>query len=125
MDVVERLDQVVHGVVGNRQGGGIDEPRHCFCLVVVPAANYDQAKTMPGFVNTPTLSIAYYTMNYLVKPFDNIHIRQAFSMAINKDIITQAIYKGLYVPTCHIVPQGMPGFNSNLTCPGGVSTADD
>src|SRR6266487_1621033 len=91
----------------------------------VPAANYDQAKTMPGFVNTPTLSIAYYTMNSLVKPFDNIHIRQAFSMAINRDVITQAIYKGLYVPTCHIVPQGMPGFNSNLTCPGGVSTAGD
>src|SRR6266566_8770221 len=91
----------------------------------VPAANYDQAKTSPGFVNTPTLSIGYYTMNYLVKPFDNIHIRQAFSMAINRDVIVQAIYKGLYVPTCHIVPQGMPGFNSNLTCPGGVSTAGD
>ena len=29
------------------------------------------------------------------------------------------------MPTCHIVPQGMPGFNSNLTCPGGVSTAGD
>jgi peptide/nickel transport system substrate-binding protein/oligopeptide transport system substrate-binding protein len=91
----------------------------------VPAANYDQAKTMPGFVNTPTLSIAYYAMNFLVKPFDNIHIREAFSMAVNRDIITQAIYKGLYVPTCHIVPQGMPGFSSNLTCPGGVSTSGD
>jgi oligopeptide transport system substrate-binding protein len=91
----------------------------------VPAANFDQAKTMPGFVNTPTLSIAYDTMNYLVKPFDNIHIRQAFSMAINRDVINQAIYKGLYVPSCHIVPQGMPGYNSSLTCPGGVSTAGD
>ncbi len=91
----------------------------------IPAANYEQAKAMPGFVNSPTLSIAYYAMNYLIKPFDNIHIREAFSMAINRDIIVQAIYKGLYVPTCHIVPQGMPGYNSNLTCPGGVSTAGD
>ncbi len=91
----------------------------------IPAANFDQAKTSPGFVNTPTLSIAYYTMNYLVKPFDNIHIRQAFAMAINRDVIVQAIYKGLYVPSCHIVPQGMPGYNSSLTCPGGVSTAGD
>jgi oligopeptide transport system substrate-binding protein len=91
----------------------------------IPAANFDTAKTMPGFVNTPTLSIDYLTMNYLVKPFDNIHIRQAFAMALNRDIINQAIYKGLFVPTCHIVPQGMPGYNPNLTCPGGVSTAGD
>ena len=91
----------------------------------IPSANYDQAKTMPGFSKTANLDIAYYAMNYLAKPFDNIHIRQAFAIALNKDVINQAIYKGQYIPTCHIVPSGMPGYNPNIQCPGGVTTAGD
>src|SRR6266487_4210067 len=91
----------------------------------IPSANYDQAKTSKEFVKTPSLSLGYYAMNYLAKPFDNIKIRQAFALAINKDLLNQAIYKGQYVPTCHIVPQGMPGYNPNLQCPGGVTTAGD
>jgi peptide/nickel transport system substrate-binding protein/oligopeptide transport system substrate-binding protein len=59
-------------------------------------------------------------MNYLVKPFDNIKIRQAFALAINKDEIVQAIYKGTAIPTNHIVPQGMPGYFAGLTGPAGV-----
>ena len=60
-------------------------------------------------------------MNYLVKPFDNIHIRQAFALAINKDLIIQSVYKNTYVPTNHIVPKGMPGYNPNLMAPDGVA----
>jgi peptide/nickel transport system substrate-binding protein/oligopeptide transport system substrate-binding protein len=59
-------------------------------------------------------------MNYLVKPFDNIKIRQAFALAINKDEIVQDIYKGTAIPTNHIVPQGMPGYFAALTGPDGV-----
>jgi peptide/nickel transport system substrate-binding protein/oligopeptide transport system substrate-binding protein len=58
-------------------------------------------------------------MNYLVKPFDNLHIRQAFALAVNKDEIAHAIWKDLYIPTNHIVPQGMPGYTPNLTGPDG------
>ncbi len=91
----------------------------------IPSANYDQAKTSKEFVKTPNLDIGYYAMNYLAKPFDSIKIRQAFAMALNKDLINQAVYKGQYVPTCHIVPQGMPGYNATLQCPGGVTTQGD
>jgi peptide/nickel transport system substrate-binding protein/oligopeptide transport system substrate-binding protein len=59
-------------------------------------------------------------MNYLVKPFDNIHIRQAFALALNKDQIAQFIYKGTVISTNHIIPQGAQGYNPSLTAPGGV-----
>jgi peptide/nickel transport system substrate-binding protein/oligopeptide transport system substrate-binding protein len=59
-------------------------------------------------------------MNYLVKPFDNIKIRQAFALALNKDEIAAHVYKGTKIPTNHIVPQGMPGYFSDLTAPNGV-----
>jgi peptide/nickel transport system substrate-binding protein/oligopeptide transport system substrate-binding protein len=60
-------------------------------------------------------------MNYLAKPFDNIHIRQAYALSANKDLILQSVYKNTYIPTNHIVPQGMPGYNPNLTGPDGVA----
>lgn len=71
------------------------------------------------------LSLDYIAMNYLYKPFDNIHIRQAFALAINKDALSKALYNGLNPSTCHIIPQGMPGYNARLTCPAGAPTKGD
>jgi oligopeptide transport system substrate-binding protein len=89
----------------------------------VPTAIMAQAKAFPNnqFHMNPILAISYYTMNYLVKPFDNIHIRQAFALALDKDVIVNDIYKGTYIATNHIVPQGMPGYNPDLKGPGGVT----
>jgi oligopeptide transport system substrate-binding protein len=73
----------------------------------------------------PTLIIRFLAMNYLAKPFDNVKIRQAFMLSINKDVLATSIYNGLEVPTCHIVPQGMPGYDASLTCPGNAPTTGD
>jgi peptide/nickel transport system substrate-binding protein/oligopeptide transport system substrate-binding protein len=59
-------------------------------------------------------------MNYLTKPFDNMKIRQAFALALDKDLIVHNIYKGAVIPTNHIVPQGMAGYNPDLTAPAQV-----
>jgi len=83
-----------------------------------------EAKTKE-FHKDPQLAIFYLTMNFLAKPFDNIDIRQAFSLAVNKDVIAKNIYNNLVTPTCHIVPQGMPGYDASLTCPGGAPTKGD
>ncbi|MFL5626780.1 MAG: ABC transporter substrate-binding protein [Ktedonobacteraceae bacterium] len=69
----------------------------------------------------PELWMFYYGMNYLVKPFDNIKIRQALELAINKDVIVHSIWKDRYVATNHIVPNGMPGYNQSLTSPDGTA----
>ncbi len=92
----------------------------------IPLADYDQDKTRPDFHRHLVLTINYYTMNYNQKPFDNIHIRQAFALAINKDLLVNKIWKGSYLATNHIVPQGQYGYNPNLTGPAGVKgTAGD
>ncbi|HLG78835.1 MAG TPA: ABC transporter substrate-binding protein, partial [Ktedonobacteraceae bacterium] len=71
------------------------------------------------FVQVPQLWTNYYTMNYLAKPFDNIEIRQAFALAIDKAAIARDVWKNTIIPTNHIVPQGMDGYNSALTAPDG------
>jgi oligopeptide transport system substrate-binding protein len=66
------------------------------------------------------LWINYYTMNYLVKPFNNVHIRQAFALAIDKQALAKNIWKDTVIPTNHIVPQGMIGYNPDLKGPDGT-----
>ncbi len=87
-----------------------------------PTSKIEQAKALPGnqYHTFPSLSNIYIAMNYLAKPFDNIKIRQAFALALNKDEIAHNIWKDTVIATNHIVPQGMPGYNANLTGPGGV-----
>jgi peptide/nickel transport system substrate-binding protein/oligopeptide transport system substrate-binding protein len=88
----------------------------------VPVANFANDKKRTDFHQVPQLWINYYTMNYLVKPFDNIHIRQALALAIDKTTIANNVWQGTVIPTNHIVPQGMPGYNPTLTGPDGTET---
>jgi peptide/nickel transport system substrate-binding protein/oligopeptide transport system substrate-binding protein len=64
-------------------------------------------------------------MNYNIKPFDNIAIRQAFELAINKNVVVQAAWKNSLLPTNHIVPEGMPGYDASLTGVNGAGTQGD
>jgi oligopeptide transport system substrate-binding protein len=88
----------------------------------VPPAQLQAAKTLPDgqYRIDPALNIGYITMNYLVKPFDNIHIRQALALAINKDLIAHQIWKDTVIPTNHLLPKGALGYNPDLTGPAGV-----
>ncbi|HZR43188.1 MAG TPA: peptide ABC transporter substrate-binding protein [Ktedonobacteraceae bacterium] len=90
----------------------------------IPTALLAGAKALPKgqFHATPQLWISYYAMNYLTKPFDNIKIRQAFALAIDKDALAHNIHGDKVIPTNHIVPQGMPGYDADLTGPAGVKS---
>ncbi len=91
----------------------------------VPTALVPSQKPVLGaqYRQYPTLVIYYVAMNYLAKPFDNINIRRAFELAINKDVLNTAINNGIYTPTCHIIPNGMPGYDANLKCPNNAPTS--
>ncbi len=88
----------------------------------VPLSALATDKKRTDFHQVPQLWTNYYTMNYLVKPFDNIHIRQAFALAINKTVIANNVWKGTVLPTNHIVPQGMNAYNPHLTGPDGTQS---
>jgi oligopeptide transport system substrate-binding protein len=64
--------------------------------------------------------VSRLAMNFLAKPFDNLHIRQAFALAINREKLNNDIFGGTYIPTYHIIPQGLAGYNLNLTGPAGI-----
>jgi oligopeptide transport system substrate-binding protein len=88
----------------------------------VPPAEIANAQSQKGYTQVSLLVIRYLSFNYLSKPFDNIKIRQAFALAINKDIIVQSALHGAFTPTNHIIPQGMPGYDTALTGPDGTTS---
>jgi peptide/nickel transport system substrate-binding protein/oligopeptide transport system substrate-binding protein len=87
----------------------------------VQSGQVEEAKALPNkqLRRQPLLQVDFIGLNELAKPFDNLKIRQAFALAINKDVIAQSVYKGSVFPTNHIIPQGMPGYNPNLKGPDG------
>lgn len=88
----------------------------------VPSANIEVERNSPGFRETSVLVIRYIAMNYLAKPFNTIKIRQAFALALNKDLLVQSALKNAFTPSNHIVPTGMPGYYPDLTGPDGVKS---
>lgn len=89
----------------------------------VPAEKIATARNLPEgqYHPTPQLWINYYSMNYLTKPFDNIKIRQAFALALDKQEIAHDVHHDDVIATNHIVPQGMPGYDTSLTGPDGTA----
>jgi len=51
----------------------------------------------------------YVGMNTFKPPFNNLKVRQAFSHAINRDILTTTVLKDLGVPAYTMVMKGFPG----------------
>src|SRR6266568_2037795 len=88
----------------------------------IPTKHLDTDRRRSDFINGPFLAINYYTMNYLQKPFDVTSCRQAFALAINKDVIVKNVWKNSFLATNHIVPMGQYGYNPNLKGPDGTTS---
>jgi oligopeptide transport system substrate-binding protein len=63
----------------------------------------------------PSLGIYYLGFNCAQPPFDDVNIRKAFSLAVDKDKIISLIFVDMEKKAAGILPPGMPGYNSNLT----------
>ncbi|GCF11909.1 peptide ABC transporter substrate-binding protein [Dictyobacter arantiisoli] len=91
----------------------------------VPLAQTVSAKSRSDYSQNDALTLFYIGMNYKVKPLDNINIRQALALALDRDTIVKAAWHNAYTPTCHIIPKGQYGYDANLTCPAGTDIHGD
>ncbi len=61
------------------------------------------------FTISPALSVYFYRVNTDRPPLDDVRVRQALALAIDKrDVVSVA--KGGELPASHIVPPGLPGY---------------
>ncbi|HEY7778771.1 MAG TPA: peptide ABC transporter substrate-binding protein [Ktedonobacterales bacterium] len=91
-------------------------------ITAVPGHDYSSARGQGDFNEVPSLQIDYFSFNVLLPPFDSLPIRQAFDLALNKQDLVDNLYNGGAIPTNHIVPQGMPGYDPGLLTPPPDST---
>ncbi|MCK5359119.1 MAG: peptide ABC transporter substrate-binding protein, partial [Gammaproteobacteria bacterium] len=71
-------------------------------------------KHLPGELHiSPTLGTYYYGFNLTRAPFkDNLKLRQALSMAVERDILTEKITKAGEIPAFGWVPPGVNDYTS-------------
>ncbi len=62
----------------------------------------------------PGLNVGYLSFNVEKKPLDNVKVRQALSMAVNKDAIIEAVYQGAGQKAKNLIPPTMWGYNDGL-----------
>ncbi len=58
----------------------------------------------------PELSTCYLAFNVNKPPFDDVNVRKAFSMAIDKQQLVNVVFKKMAQPAYTILPPGMPGY---------------
>jgi len=63
---------------------------------------------------TSELSFYYIGFNTTQPPFDDVNIRRAFSLAIDKDKLVSLVFKDMVQPADGILPPGMLGYNAEL-----------
>lgn len=90
------------------QNGEVDVPGDG-----IPPAKFQEVMGDPAqaerVIEGGQLHTGYITLNVKVPPFDNVDVRKAVNMAINKERITQVI-NGRAVPATQPLPPSMPGY---------------
>ncbi len=115
---VPYLDQVVFEVgqepvvaLLRLQSGEVDVPGDG-----IPPAKFTEVMADPAqaaqVVIGGQLQTGYITLNVTIPPLDNVKVREAINMAINKDRIVQII-NGRAVPANQPLPPSMPGYTKD------------
>ena len=60
----------------------------------------------------PMLSVYFYWLNTQAPPLDNVKIRRALSLAIDRTALVKYVTRGGQLPTADLVPDKLGGYNS-------------
>lgn len=66
-----------------------------------------RAEKNPELVIGPNLALYYYNLNPAIKPLNNVKVRKALSLALDRKVITDQITQGGQLPATAIVPPGL------------------
>lgn len=64
------------------------------------------------FYTAPMLTVYFYRMNVAKPPLDNVLVRQALALAIDREEIVEEVLKMGQLPATTVVPPGLAGYTS-------------
>jgi dipeptide transport system substrate-binding protein len=65
-------------------------------------------------IDIPGVNVAYLSYNVNKPPFNDVRVRKALNMAVNKRAIVDRVYEGLAVPAVSLIPPNMWSYNSQI-----------
>ncbi|PIQ92157.1 MAG: hypothetical protein COV69_03405 [Parcubacteria group bacterium CG11_big_fil_rev_8_21_14_0_20_39_14] len=66
------------------------------------------------YIETPSVDVYYIGFNSRMKPFDDMKVRQAFAMAIDKEKLAHEYLMDLVLPAHGILPPGVAGYRPDF-----------
>jgi oligopeptide transport system substrate-binding protein len=87
----------------------------------IPLAQLEVMKTRPDYYAMPILATYFYRFNITKPPFNDLKVRQAFNLAVDKEALVQYVTKAGQIPAGTFVPPNIPGYNA----PGGAGFNPD
>jgi oligopeptide transport system substrate-binding protein len=77
----------------------------------LPPADQDRLSKLPEYTKFPMLGTYYYGFNVKNPPFDKVEVRQALTLAIDRQSLIDNVLKQGQVPATSWSPPGLPGFD--------------
>ncbi|MBZ0302675.1 MAG: peptide ABC transporter substrate-binding protein, partial [Anaerolineae bacterium] len=75
----------------------------------VPAAHIAEVELLPDFHQAASFAVRYVGFNNAIAPFNDVNVRRAFALAIDKDTLANTVLNGTVAGTDRILPLGIPG----------------
>ncbi len=66
----------------------------------------------PLYFNSVEMSISYLAFNTEAPPFDDVNVRRAFAMAIDRQKVAETVFMNAWLPATGIIPPRVPGYTS-------------
>jgi len=76
----------------------------------VPTPHIDAVRNRSEFYVTPYLGTYYFRFNVTKPPVNDVRVRKALSMAVDRESLTKFVTKTGEIPAGTFVPAGMPGY---------------
>ncbi|MBL8133872.1 MAG: peptide ABC transporter substrate-binding protein [Anaerolineae bacterium] len=82
-------------IVGSQQNG-------------IPPAHVAEASALPDFQSTSLFAVRYVGFNNTIPPFNDVNVRRAFALAVDKATLANDVLQGTVVASDRILPLGIP-----------------
>jgi oligopeptide transport system substrate-binding protein len=90
----------------------------------LPAKIEDYQKNSPGLLHIdPYLGSYFYRINTTNKPFDDVRVRRALAMAIDRETIVKNVTRGGQIPANFFTPPGTAGYTTRARIASDVEEA--
>ena len=86
--------------------------RHVLDIAGVPSFYVKKYRNSPDLYRIPQFSTVYYSMNIKRPPFDNIHVRRAFALSVDRSDLRE-LFQNAFPVSRSFIPKGLLGYSKN------------